>query len=376
MDKSIVIRIHRLSLFIVLSVLSHLFCDAADAGRFVLVLDPGHGGKDYGCIGRLTNEKTIVLDVAKRFGKMVGDSLPEVKTVFTRDDDRYLTLQDRADVANRAGGDVFVSIHVNSLDKRNRNRASIHGASVYTLGLHRSDSNLGVAMRENSVMELEDDYSETYQGFDPNSSESYIIFELNQNQHINLSLTLAEKMQHHLVSDAGRADKEVRQAGFWVLWATSMPSVLVELDFICNPEAERFLDSAEGRQSCAEALFNAFGEYYSQYKDGDHGPGSIVTKGLTPVKEKKNESSKSKARSNDGGVKYSVQVLAVKHALKKNAPDLKGLERTAYYREGKYYNYYCGQFDSREDAKKYLAKIKKRYPKAFIIKTRNSKRIK
>lgn len=376
MNKSIVIRPLRLAFLMVFAVLSHVVCDAADAGRFVLVLDPGHGGKDYGCVGKLTNEKTIVLDVARRFGKMVGDSLPEIKTVFTRDDDRYLTLQNRADIANRAGGDVFVSIHVNSLDKRNRNRASIHGASVYTLGLHRSDSNLGVAMRENSVMELEDDYSETYQGFDPNSSESYIIFELNQNQHINHSLTLAEKMQRHLVSDAGRADKEVRQAGFWVLWATSMPSVLVELDFICNPEAERFLNSEQGRQSCAEALYNAFSEYYSQYKDGDYGPNSIVTKGLTPVEEKRSEASERQSKATDGGVKYSVQVLAVKHALKKNAPDLRGLEKTAYYREGKYYNYYCGQFDSHEKAKKYLAKIKKRYPKAFIIKTRNGKRIK
>ena len=191
MYKSIVIRPLRLAFLLAFAVLSRLFCNAGDDDRFVLVLDPGHGGKDYGCVGKLTNEKTIVLDVARRLGKLVGDSLPEIKTGFTRDDDRYLTLQNRADIANPAGGDVFVSIHVNSLDRRNRNRASIHGASVYTLGLHRSDSNLGVAMRENSVMELEDDYTETYQGFDPNSSESYIIFELNQNQHINHSLTLA-----------------------------------------------------------------------------------------------------------------------------------------------------------------------------------------
>lgn len=383
MYKSIVIRPLRLAFLLAFAVLSRLFCNAGDDDRFVLVLDPGHGGKDYGCVGKLTNEKTIVLDVARRLGKLVGDSLPEIKTVFTRDDDRYLTLQNRADIANHAGGDVFVSIHVNSLDRRNRNRASIHGASVYTLGLHRSDSNLGVAMRENSVMELEDDYTETYQGFDPNSSESYIIFELNQNQHINHSLTLAEKMQRHLVNDAGRADKEVRQAGFWVLWATSMPSVLVELDFICNPEAERFLNSEEGRQSCAEALYKAFSEYYIQYKDGDYGPNTIVTKGLTPVENKKAEQSKNRGRRDDGDrddddgrVKYSIQVLAVKHALKKNSPDLKGLEKTAYYREGKYYNYYCGQFDTRDEAKKYLAKIKKRYPKAFIIKTRKGKRIK
>lgn len=367
-------RYIKLSFFFLFMAVSLLAGAAADGHKFVLVLDPGHGGKDYGCIGKLTNEKTIVLDVAKRLGAMVSDSIPEVKTVYTREDDRYLTLQNRADIANKASGDVFVSIHVNSLDKRNRNRASIHGASVYTLGLHRSESNLGVAMRENSVMELEDDYSETYQGFDPNSSESYIIFELNQNQHINRSLDLAEKMQYHLVKDAGRADKEVRQAGFWVLWATSMPSVLVELDFICNPEAERFLNSEEGRQSCASAIFEAFRKYYIQYKDGAHGIKPIVTKGLTPVKERKVEAPKQK--DTPSGVKYSVQVLAAKRILKKNDSELRGLEKTGYYREGSYYNYYSGQFDTREAAAKYLAKIKKRFPKAFIIKTRNGKRVK
>lgn len=234
---------------------------------FTLVLDPGHGGKDFGCVGKLTNEKTIVLNVAKLLGKMVDEEFGDsIRTVYTRSDDRFISLQERAGIANRAGGNFFVSIHVNSVDRRTRGRESIHGASVYTLGLHKSESNLNVAMRENAVMELEEDYSATYQGFDPSSSESYIIFELNQDAHIRQSLEMASLMQNQLIRHAGRADKEVRQAGFWVLWSTSMPSVLVELDFICNPAAEKFLSSAAGQKKCAEALFRAIKEYYRHHK--------------------------------------------------------------------------------------------------------------
>lgn len=240
--------------------------DAA-AKPFTLIIDPGHGGKDYGCIGTKAREKDIVLSVGKLLGEMVdkefGDS---VKTVFTRSDDSFLSLQERANVANRNHGDFFVSIHVNSVDRRTKGRAAINGASVYTLGLHRSESNLNVAMRENAVMELEEDFSATYQGFDPTSSESYIIFELNQDTHIRQSLEMASLMQGELINHAGRADKEVRQAGFWVLWSTGMPSVLVELDFICNPGAEQFLASPAGQKKCAEALFRAFREYYHHHK--------------------------------------------------------------------------------------------------------------
>lgn len=245
-----------------------------DKDRFTLVLDPGHGGKDYGCTGKLTNEKTIVLDVAKRLSELVeekyGDS---IEVVFTRSDDRFITLQGRADIANKAGGDLFISIHVNSVDRRTRGRDKIHGASVYTVGLHKSDSNLAVAMRENSVIELEEDFSTTYQGFDPGSSESYIIFELTQDRHIRQSLDIASLIQGELTTTAGRADKGVRQAGFWVLWATGMPSVLVELDFICNPAAERFLNSSQGRQKCAQSLMNAFSAYYAKQHKPTEGAG-------------------------------------------------------------------------------------------------------
>ena len=230
---------------------------------FTVAIDARHGGKDFGCRGKKQNEKTITLDVARRLNKLIekeyGDS---VNVVMTRNSDVFISLYGRADIANQAEADLFISIHVNSVDKRTKGRTKLSGASVYTVGLHKSEANLSVAMRENSVIELEEDFTEKYQGFDPNSSESYIIFELGQNRNMARSIDFASMAQNELIATAGRADKGVRQAGFLVLWATKMPAVLVELDFICNPVCETFLGSDKGRQKCADALFNAFRQYY------------------------------------------------------------------------------------------------------------------
>lgn len=245
---------------------AHLTVAKEPEKAFTLVLDAGHGGNDQGCRGTSQKEKTITLDVAKRTGDLLKKSLGDsINIVYTRNDDSFVSLNDRAKRANDAAADLFISIHVNSIDRRTKGREKIHGASVYTVGLHKSDANLAVAMRENAVIELENDYSETYQGFDPNSSESYIIFELSQNRHMAVSVEFASMVQSELVSHAGRADKDVRQAGFLVLWATRMPSVLVELDFICNAEAERFLGSDSGRQKCAEAIARAVSQFRAKH---------------------------------------------------------------------------------------------------------------
>lgn len=242
-----------------------VFCIATfncvSAKDFVVVVDAGHGGRDSGCVGTKAYEKNITLDVSKRLASLINNELSGVSALLTRSDDRFLTLQQRADFANRNNGDLFISIHVNSVSKESPRRTKVCGASVYTLGLDKSQNNLNVAMRENSVMELENDYTQTYKGFDPNSTESYIIFELNQNAHVRQSVEFASMAQSHLVNDAGRVDKGVRQDGFWVLWATGMPAVLVELDFICNPQSEAFLNSESGRQKCAQALFNSIKQY-------------------------------------------------------------------------------------------------------------------
>lgn len=233
--------------------------------NIVIVLDPGHGGKDFGAVDNGANEKSINLAVAKKVAYLVEKKLKDVKVVMTRKDDTYLTLQQRADVANNAHGDLFMSIHVNSVDKKNKNRRSVNGSSVYVLGLHRDQDNMKVAMRENSVIELESDYKEKYSGFDPSKDESYIIFEMAQKRNLGESIRVASEAQNELVGTAGRSNRGVRQAGFWVLWATSMPAVLVELDFICNPESVKFMTSDDGTDKLAQSLFNSIKKFVERH---------------------------------------------------------------------------------------------------------------
>ena len=236
---------------------------AAEKGsdKVVVVLDPGHGGKDFGACDNGATEKAINLAVAKKVASLVDKKLKNVKVVMTRTTDKYLTLQERADIANNANGDLFMSIHVNSVDKKNKNRKSVRGSSVYVLGLHRDQDNMKVAMRENSVIELENDYKEKYSGFDPSKDESYIIFEMSQKRNLGESIRVASEAQKGLTDKAGRADRGVRQAGFWVLWATSMPAVLVELDFICNPESVKFMTSEDGEDKLAMSLFESIKKF-------------------------------------------------------------------------------------------------------------------
>jgi len=255
-------RFLRIALILIISLSSALLLPAKD---FVVVIDAGHGGHDFGAIGKKTNEKSINLGVALKLGDLIKKNMDDVKVVYTRDGDYFKELQERAEIANKAHGDLFISIHTNSVDKKNKRRTTIKGAATYTLGLHRSAENLAVAKRENSVMMLEDDFSTTYCGFDPNSTESYIIFELSQNQHMEQSIDFASKVQAEMVTTAGRQDNGVRQAGFWVLAKTGMPAVLIELEFICNPTSEAFLASENGQTKFAKSIFNAFKSYKLSY---------------------------------------------------------------------------------------------------------------
>lgn len=232
-----------------------------DKHEFTVVIDAGHGGHDVGATDNGIREKDVNLGVAKKLAEMLGKKRKDVKVVMTRDKDEFISLQERADIANRNRGDLFISIHTNSVDKKNSNRKKVEGSSVYALGLHKDANNLKVAQRENSVIELESNYEQKYSGFDPKKDESYIIFEMAQKRNLGHSLKFAGEAQKQLVNVAERADRGVKQAGFWVLWATSMPSVLVELDFICNPKSAKFIGSADGQQKMAQALFNAIENY-------------------------------------------------------------------------------------------------------------------
>lgn len=229
--------------------------------EFTVVIDAGHGGNDVGAVDNGIREKDVNLGVAKKLAEMLAKKRKDVKVVMTRDKDEFISLQERANIANRNHGDLFISIHTNSVDKKNANRRKVQGSSVYALGLHKDADNLRVAQRENSVIEFEKNYEQKYSGFDPKRDESYIIFEMAQKRNLGHSLKFAGEAQKQLVSVADRADRGVKQAGFWVLWATSMPAVLVELDFICNPSSAKFIGSSSGQQKMAEALFNAIENY-------------------------------------------------------------------------------------------------------------------
>ena len=232
---------------------------------FTVVIDAGHGGKDIGATDNGVMEKNINLQVAKQLQNLIKKKMKDTKVVMTRSDDSYLTLQQRADVANKSKGDLFISIHTNSVDKKNKNRKAVAGSSVYALGLHKDENNQEVARRENSVIELESNFEQKYSGFDPQKDESYIIFEMAQKKNLSQSIKFAEEVEKELVA-SGRKDRGVHQAGFWVLWATSMPSVLIELDFICNPESAKYLASEKGSKELAEAIFKALKKYEEEWR--------------------------------------------------------------------------------------------------------------
>lgn len=232
---------------------------AAEAPSFVVVIDAGHGGHDPGALGSISQEKNINLSIALEFGRMIEKNDPSVKVIYTRKTDKYLTLQERADVANNAHADLFVCVHTNA-----NNNPEATGAETYTLGLTKSKSNLDVAMRENSVILLEDDYKVKYEGFNPKSVDSYIMFECIQDKYIDKSVQIASDIQKSFVA-VGRKDRGVRQAGFWVLHKTAMPSILVEVGYITNPEEERFLNSSSGQQKIADAIYSSFERFRKEY---------------------------------------------------------------------------------------------------------------
>lgn len=229
--------------------------------RFTLVIDPGHGGHDAGARGAISMEKNINLTVALRFGKYVEQNMPDVRVIYTRKQDVFIPLHERANIANRANADLFISVHTNALPAGKVAR----GFETYTLGMHRAKDNLDVAMRENSVISMEKGFEQTYEGFDPKSSESYIIFEFIQGKNMERSVDLARMIQRSVCDSGCRPDKGVHQAGFLVLRETSMPSCLIELGFITTPDEERLLNDNAKVDDIAKGIYEAFAKYKNKY---------------------------------------------------------------------------------------------------------------
>ena len=286
--------------------------------NFTLVIDAGHGGHDAGARGAISMEKNINLSVALQFGRYVEEYMPEVRVIYTRKTDKFVSLIERANIANRANADLFISVHTNALPAGKIAR----GFETYTLGMHRAKDNLDVAMRENSVISMEKDYKQTYQGFDPKSSESYIIFEFIQGKNMERSVELARMIQRKVCDNANRPDKGVHQAGFLVLRETSMPSCLIELGFITTPDEERILNNSDRVNEIAKSIYDGFAQYRNKYDKRVTVPYRPLQSGdVEELKEQESQHQVEPQRKNEAQKK--VEVLKKTEALKRTEPQKK-----------------------------------------------------
>ena len=286
--------------------------------NFTRVIDAGHGGHDAGARGAISMEKNVNLSVALQFGRYVEKYMPEVRVIYTRKTDKFVSLIERANIANRANADLFISVHTNALPAGKIAR----GFETYTLGMHRAKDNLDVAMRENSVISMEKDYKQTYQGFDPKSSESYIIFEFIQGKNMERSVELARMIQRKVCDNANRPDKGVHQAGFLVLRETSMPSCLIELGFITTPDEERILNNSDRVNDIAKSIYDGFAQYRNKYDKRVTVPYRPLQSGdVEELKEQESQHQVEPQRKNEAQKK--VEVLKKTEALKRTEPQKK-----------------------------------------------------
>ena len=372
---------------------------------FVVVIDAGHGGHDPGAIGKTAKEKNINLSVALKVGNLIKRNCDDVKVIYTRSKDVFIPLARRAEIANNAKADLFISIHTNAL----ANSRTARGASTWTLGLAKSDANLEVAQRENSVILYESDYQTRYAGFNPNSAESYIIFEFMQDKYMEQSVHLASLMQKQFRHTCKRADRGVHQAGFLVLKESAMPSILIELGFISTPEEERFLNSEAGASTMAKGIYHAFLNYKREQEIRLTG----VSKTIIPTEQEENDAPAvaqkdteeatvpqqkellaenktrpatvaktaadrpiaSQSATNDSEITFKIQILTASKPLAKNDKRLKGLKDVDYYKEKGIYKYTYGASGDYNKVLRTKRSITAQFKDAFIIAFRNGEKM-
>ena len=358
---------------------------------FTIVLDAGHGGHDAGAVGSFSKEKNINLRYTLLVGDMIKKNIPDAKVIYTRDKDVFVDLNERARIANRNKADLFVSIHTNS-----SKNTSANGMETFTLGVSRSKENMEVAMLENSVIKLEEDYETKYEGFDPNSVDSYIMFEFMKDQYTDRSITCADFIQTKMINTSKRNDRGVRQAGFLVLRATAMPSVLVELGFISNKDEEKYLNNNENQVKLATAIFNGIKEYKHELDKKSGGAKSEelavrseelkaevtepveVTqpkKDLEAKEENKGELTKEKEEiTANSDYEFYIQYLVSKNNYSLDNAVFKGHTPTKVLNENNLYKYLIGPFDVNTVFKK-RNEITKNFPDAFIVAYKEGKKV-
>ena len=373
---------------------------AAQKKAFTVVIDAGHGGHDPGAMGKLTQEKKLNLEVSQRLEQQIKLHHPDVKVVMTRKNDVFLTLQQRADIVNKNNADLFICIHTNAAENRN-----VTGTETFVLGVDKMQSNLDVAMRENAVMLLEDDYQTTYEGFDPNSVDSYIMFELMQDQYIDQSLNFATLVQHQF-TDIGRSDRGVRQAGFWVLHKSACPSVLIEMGFISNINEEKYLASDKGKEDITNSIYQAFEQYKSAY-DRKHGivkasqaeskPAEAKAdkpaeaKADKPAEAKADKPAEAKAAKPAETAKpaeakankpeevdkpvYKVQIFSTLKPVPAGDPTFRGLKNCQCTKDGKFYKYTYGEDADYQTILDIQQELKTKFKDCFIVAFLGNKQI-
>lgn len=389
----------------------------AASDKFTLVIDAGHGGHDAGALGAFSKEKDINLRTALAFGEYVERNCPDVRVIYTRKKDFFVPLHTRAEIANKAKADLFISIHTNSLP----NKKIARGFETYTLGMHRASENLDVAKRENSVILVEKDYKQHYEGFDPNSSESYIIFEFLQDHFMAKSVEFAKFVQSNVCSLAKRQNKGVKQAGFLVLRETSMPSCLVEVGFISTPDEEQSLNNSATIDNIAKGLYNAFIKYKQKNAGGDtdyvteHSSDVMqptpagnqeeekpVTKQLAEVRDSSDNqdatsqkqantegkstcdrASRNKNKENDkttvaeetsGAPVFKIQIFITDRVLKDSDSRFKG-EKADYYKDGNMLKYTIGSTTDYNEILRLKKSLGDKFPGSFIVAFKNGEKI-
>jgi len=345
-----------------------------------VVIDAGHGGKDPGTIGKHSKEKTIALSIALKLGKIINENLKDVDVIYTRDKDVFVKLYKRAEIANKAKADLFISIHCNSI---NSTRAK--GTETWIMGNHRSAKNLEVAKKENAAILLESDYSKNYDNFDPNSAESYITFSLIQNAYREQSMQLAENVQNQFENRVHRINRGVKEAGFLVLVYTTMPSILIETGFLSNPEEEKFLLSEKGQDYIASAIYRAFKAYKISIEGNSSNDSksqsnvSISEEVIVEIQQTPKDSKKDNRTSNNTEkeleVYFGIQFMnSTKELNIEN--NFSNIEDVWFYNQKGMYKYVSGKYPSFKEASKAKKAVKSQgYNDAFVVSFIKGKRV-
>ena len=324
-----------------------------------VVVDAGHGGLDGGAPGKFSKEKDLNLDVALMVGKLIQDSCPGVEVIYTRKTDVFIPLDERSAIANKHNAHLFISIHANASERK-----SVRGTETYVMGLDKSGSNMEVAMRENAVIKYEENYASKYEGYDPRSPESFIIFSLLQNAHLEQSLQMAARVQEELGDRPIKPNRGVKQAGFLVLWRTAMPSILIEMGYISNEQEEKLLNKKETKTAIAQAIFRAFKSYKSYY-DRD-----LKLTQFNHIKMQED------APGNDipPALHYRIQIKASSKKIPLDAPEFTGYKEVRCIPFSAIYKYTVGNFTTFEAAMQYCEDvIRPKIADAFVVCVENGK---